>query len=71
MAQKEEDGGAVFFLLLGLGVKDPVSNPQMASTAISAPHFWKMSSGKNADTVTLGKSTALLILRSTATLQMI
>ena len=36
---------------------------------LSSHYPWKMSSGKNADTVTFGKSTALLIFRSTATLQ--
>lgn len=36
--------------------------------SITFPRYTKMSSGKNADTVTFGRSTMLLTFRSTATL---
>ena len=50
-------------------VPETVLGPNRPANRL-CPYPWKISSGKNADTVTLGKSTTLLILRSTATLQM-
>ena len=68
----------------GAGRSRPAGQPRMRASQIApgpttarptsnmAPttHYSKIASGRKADTVTLGRSTILLTLRSTATLQM-
>ena len=56
---------------IGEGTHDelPVFSRGIDPLRIAGGYYpWKMSSGRNADTVTLGRSTILLTFRSTATL---
>ena len=71
--QVKKTAGAVFFtfsvpISVGSNLRQISQIHSKRISIYDEHHPWKISSGKNADTVTLGKSTALLILKSTATL---
>ena len=59
-----------FALAMGVGANASRPFESTLDSYTRKAYYTKIASGRKADTVTLGRSTMLLTLRSTATLQM-